>query len=142
MNKDSQNKYGKKASLIYLVNPRLNKLLFYLRSNKDIPERNKWSIFGGVIENGETKWGGLERELKEELNIPVSEVEYIGRMTNLKNQKLYFFKGKIYEENIKNIKITEGQRVAYFNPDRILGADKFETSVESFYRKNKNKILK
>lgn len=142
MNSKNKSKYGKKVSLIYLVNLRLNKLLFYLRDNINIPERNKWSIFGGVIENGETKENALERELKEEISIPVSGIEYIGRMTNPKNQKLYFFRGKIYEDNAENIRITEGQRVAYFNPDDIFGTDKFETSVEEFYRKNKEKILK
>src|SRR3989344_8940563 len=99
----SKIKYNKKVSLIYLLNPNLNKLLFYLRDDKEIPERNKWSIFGGVIENGETKEEGLERELREELNTPVSEIKYIGQTINPKNQKLYFFKGKVYEDNIGNI---------------------------------------
>lgn len=142
MGQNNKIKYGKKVSLIYLVNPNLNKLLFYLRDNKDIPERNKWSIFGGVIENGETKEEGLERELKEELNILVSEIRYIGQMTNPKDQRLYFFKGKIYENNPENIHITEGQKAAYFNSNEISGKNKFETSVEAFYRKNRNKIIK
>ncbi len=142
MTPNNKIKYGKRVSLIYLINPKLKKLLFYLRENKDIPERNKWSIFGGVIENGETKERALEREIREELNIPVSEVRYIKQMTNSKNQKLYFFKGKIYEDNLKNIKISEGQKVAYFSPNDIFGAEKFETSVEAFYRENRWRILK
>ena|SRR3989344_6060453 len=142
MARNNQIKYGKKVSLIYLLNPDIDRLLFYLRDDKDIPERNKWSIFGGVIENGEVKGEGLERELREELNISVNEIRYLGQMLNSKNQKLYFFKGRVYENDIKNIKISEGQKVAYFNPDDIIGVDKFETSVEKFYRKNRNKILK
>ena len=139
----SQIKYNKKVSLIYLLNPNLNKLLFYLRDDKDIPERNKWSIFGGVIENGETKDEGLERELREEIpNVPVSEIRYIGQMMNPKNQKLYFFKGRLYENNIENIKITEGQKVAYFDPNDIFGSEIFETSVLAFYKKNRERILK
>jgi len=140
--KTKKMKYGKMAPLIYLINYKLNKLLFYLRGNNpSIPEPNKWSLFGGVLEEGETKESGLKRELKEEINIPVSQIDYLGQMKNSEGQILYFSKGKIYGDKLIKIKITEGQRVNYFAPHKIAG-NNFETSVEEFYRKNKGEILK
>ena len=134
-------RYGKRVSLIYLINPNLKRLLFYLRDNKNIPEKNKWSIFGGVLKNKESKKDGLKRELKEEINIPIYNITYLGSMINNKNQELYFFKGKVYEDNLDNIRIREGQMISYFLPHEIKGK-KFEPSVENFYKKNKNEILK
>ena len=39
---------------------------------------NKWSIPGGGLEKGETHMQGLLRELKEEINIIPSDIEYLG----------------------------------------------------------------
>ncbi|MEK6834823.1 MAG: NUDIX domain-containing protein [Nanoarchaeota archaeon] len=141
MELNNQPKYGKKASLIYLVSPKINKLLFYLRDDKDIAERNKWSIFGGVIENGETKEEGLERELKEELNIYVGNIRYLSSFINIHNQILYFFRGEIKETKLENITITEGQKVRFFSPDEIKRKG-FETSVGKYFLKNKRRIIK
>lgn len=141
MEQNNQPKYGRKASLIYLVNPKINKLLFYLRDDKNIAERNKWSIFGGVIERGETKEEGLERELKEELNISVNNIRYLSSFINIHNQILYFFRGEIKETKLENIIITEGQKVRFFSPDEIQ-IKGFETSVGKYFLKNKRRIMK
>lgn len=52
-----------------------NKLLIYLRDNKDtIPFPNCWDLFGGYIEKNETPEEALIREVQEELGIHLKYV--------------------------------------------------------------------
>lgn len=52
-----------------------NKLLIYLRDNKDtIPFPNHWDLFGGYVESGETPEEALAREVQEELGIQLKHI--------------------------------------------------------------------
>jgi 8-oxo-dGTP diphosphatase len=60
-----------------LLFDRNNKLLIYLRDDKpDIPFPNYWDLFGGHVEEGETPEIALVRELKEELDIDVTDYRF------------------------------------------------------------------
>ena len=60
-----------------LLFDRNNKLLVYLRDDKpEIPFPNHWDLFGGHVEQNESPEEGLMRELKEELNIEISDFQF------------------------------------------------------------------
>jgi len=132
---------GREVSLIYLVNN--GRILFYLRDDKDtIPEPNSWSIFGGVVERGESKEAALERELTEEFTevVKVTNRGYLG-FSQKREQKLYFFKGCIDRLPV-DVGITEGQYSRFISPEEIIAGElKFEPAVRDFFMKNKERIL-
>lgn len=139
MNFDKPLELGKEVALIYCC--KLNRILFYQRENiPTIPEPGKWSIFGGVVESGETHREALERELKEELNVPITNIEYLG-MAMKGRQTLHFYRGNV-DAHISDIRITEGCGIDYIEPIEIeRDTRRFEPAVMKYFLENKDRIL-
>ena len=84
----------KPGAKIFIKNKKLNKYLFFLRDNKfDIVNPNMWSTLGGGIEINESPEEALKREIKEESNIKIYNIQLIGeqKSTNIirdKNKKI------------------------------------------------------
>lgn len=54
-----------------------HKLLIYLRDDKPgISFPNHWDLFGGHVDEGETPEQALVRELKEELNLDITDYQF------------------------------------------------------------------
>ena len=54
-----------------------HKLLIYLRDDKpEISFPNHWDLFGGHVDEGETPEQALVRELKEELNVDITDYQF------------------------------------------------------------------
>lgn len=53
----------------FLFNPHKREILLHLRDNKTPNDPNKWSCFGGGMEDGETPDQCFIREIKEELGV-------------------------------------------------------------------------
>ncbi|MDO8517075.1 MAG: NUDIX domain-containing protein [Nanoarchaeota archaeon] len=135
------------SSFIFLKKE--DKLLMYLRDNNPyIIHPEHWALIGGGIEKYETPLEGLLREIREEINCSVKNISFIGKIDVnnlvynnqlLKDHKLYFFKGDI-EKEIKEIKLTEGQRLGYFTFDEF---EKLKVSklLKDFILVNKNIIF-
>lgn len=102
----------KEVSLIILRNN--HRLLMYLRDNKSaIPYPNYWSLIGGGIEENETPYEALVREIDEEIGCKIENIVKIHELIDNIGSKIFLFKGDISEE-INNINLTEGQRLGYF----------------------------
>ena len=107
---------------IILENNR-KEILLYLRDNKPgIPFPQHWDLIGGHVEEGETPEEALVREVKEELDIDLTEYSFFGKYEvpegdaypNIK----YIYTGKI-NIPLEEITLLEGDRPQYFSYDKI-----------------------
>lgn len=96
-----------------------NQVLLLLRDNKiDIPFPNMWDIPGGGVENGELPEDTVRREMVEELGIlELGEIKLFKIYTSEKLTDYIFWKRM--DLNTSDIDIKEGQRIEYFNLERI-----------------------
>lgn len=103
---------------IILLN-RNNHVLLLLRDNKvDIPFPNMWDIPGGRVENGEIPEDTIRREMNEEMGIyDLGEIELFKIYTS-ENLTDYIFWKRI-DLNPAEIDLKEGQRIEYFDLERI-----------------------
>ena len=120
---------------IILLN-RYNEVLLLLRDNKiDIPFPNMWDIPGGKIEESETPEEAIRREMMEEMSINnLGEIKLLKILT-LENITDNIFWKKL-NLNLEEIDLKEGQRIEYFNLERIRKtklAFNYNEILESFY---------
>ena len=112
----------KKIAAIIFENDR-GELLLYLRDNKpEIPFPDHWDLIGGHVEEGETPEEALVREVKEELDIDLTEYKFYKKYDCLtgdayKNIK-YIYSGKI-NIPVEKITLLEGVRPQYFSRSEI-----------------------
>lgn len=86
-----------------------------------ISYKNYWSIPGGIVEDNESPRQACIREIKEEIGLDFKNLQFVcvdytqADKTKNKDESLQFMfsGGKISEEEIKNIKIDEGEVVEY-----------------------------
>ncbi|MFC1651951.1 NUDIX domain-containing protein [Patescibacteria group bacterium] len=133
---------------IFIKNETLNKYLFVLRDNKpNIPQPNKWSLFGGGIENGESPIEAVKRELSEEINIDVFDIEpiyskkIVHEIQGEKNKITgYYFIGKTNTDNLSNIILNEGQKVSFFSLEEINQKNNVTPSIKELIKTCENKL--
>ena len=71
---------------------REDKILLQLRDEKQrVRNPGKWGIFGGGIKRGESPQKAIIRELKEELEIDVKDIDLILK-TEFKGEEVFIFK--------------------------------------------------
>ena len=120
---------------IILLN-RNNEVLLLLRDNKiDIPFPNMWDIPGGKVEDGESPEQALRREMTEEMFIKnLGEINLFKILTSENITDNIFWKR--LNLNLEEIDLKEGQRIEYFNLERIRKtklAFNYNQVLESFY---------
>ena len=112
----------KKVSQIILENDK-GELLLYLRDGKPgIPFPYHWDLIGGHLEEGETPEEALVREVKEEINIYLTEYKFFREYLCLEGDAYpnikYIYTGKI-DLPVEEITLNEGERLQYFSKDEI-----------------------
>ena len=107
----------KGAGIIFLNSN--NEVLLLLRDNTvDIPFPNMWDIPGGKVEDNETPIETIRREMMEEMSIKdLGEIQLFKIITS-ENITDYIF-WKRLDLNPTEIDLQEGQRVEYFDLERI-----------------------
>ena len=97
------------------------KLLFQLRDNKyGIPNPNKWGLFGGGMEQGETPVQAVRREVKEELGIDIkpSNLRLLFKKES-NSSKRYVFYYKLQKEQ-ESFRLGEGQKYQFLSLREII----------------------
>jgi 8-oxo-dGTP diphosphatase len=112
----------KQLAAIILENDK-GEILLYLRDNKpDIPFPNYWDLIGGHVEEGETPEEALVREVKEELDIDLTDYTFYKKYECLTGDAYenikYIYSGKI-NLPIEEVTLLEGVRPQYFSKSEI-----------------------
>lgn len=114
-----------------------NKVLLLLRDDKiDIPFPGMWDIPGGKIEENESPEDAVRREMNEEFGLgDLGKIELF-RIFTSENLTDYVF-WKRLDLNPKEIDLKEGQRIEYFDINRIRStklAFNYNFVIEDFFR--------
>lgn len=73
-----------KSRSIAIVVPYTDKRKILLQKRTSIKKwGEEWSFWGGGIEDGETKEDAARRELKEELDMDIKELHYLGKIIQI-----------------------------------------------------------
>lgn len=106
-------------TVCYLIKE--NKILMLYRNKKENDiNKGKWIGVGGKIENGETPFESVKREVKEETGLTLNSVKLRGLVTFVYNGEMdyiYVFASNDYTGNI--ITCDEGD-LEYIEKDKIL----------------------
>ena len=108
----------KKASkaLIY----KNKEYLLQLRDDKpNIPYPNCWSFFGGGIDNNETPWKALQRELQEELNWIPKKGQFLNKIFDTKSNCFNYLFAVPFEDDKKVLILGEGKAKEWFTLEEI-----------------------
>ncbi|NEU63999.1 NUDIX domain-containing protein [Paenibacillus sp. ALJ109b] len=81
--------------------------------------KKQWSVPGGVVEEGESAWDGARRELLEEVNIKVNEMDLSGiYFMSHRNGYIYTFKSYEYDGDIE-VDNKEIDEYGFFEIDNL-----------------------
>ncbi len=111
-----------------------NKFLLQLRDNrKNIPNPNKWAIFGGGVKRGEKPIKTVLREIREELGLQLIPRDVKPIMTiRLFGKKYYIFKSLLKKDPIY-LTLHEGQDMKLFSKKEILLNRNVLNTVKIFF---------
>lgn len=97
---------------------REHQILLVLRDNKSsIPYPNTWALLGGYIEQNESPEVAIQRELLEEMELEVEEINFFKSYYWSECDEHIFWTQ--LDLNLAQIELHEGQRLAYFDREEI-----------------------
>lgn len=137
---------------VFIRNKKLGKYLFLLRDDKlAIPNPNMYGLLGGGIEEGEQPIEALKRELQEESNVCVYDIEELGsRMVayaiksggdeKTKMIKLFVFLAQT-DQSLEELKLNEGQKLEYFTIEEALKKNNLAPAVRESIGEYMEKLI-
>jgi len=97
-----------------------------------------WNMIGGEKENNESCEKTIIRKIKEEMNIKINDVKFL-LITPSYNRKIYFYHGKLTDNNVNSIERAEGQELQFFDL-KELGKMQLAPPASLFFAQNKNVV--
>ncbi len=98
------------------------RVVLQLRSDiEGIANPNKWGLFGGHVEAGESPNAAMLREVEEELSIQLraDKLKLLLEWTNPENDGQYFFYHYPLGAEMDQAELREGERYAAFFPSQL-----------------------
>lgn len=121
--------------------------ILQLRDNKpDIAAPGQWSLFGGMIAEGETPLKSIQREIIEELSIQPREFQYLWFIDYIAEFEKELIRSWFFSADVKDAwpqhKLMEGQDVVIFAYERTKALKMPWVMRETIERYQKEMILK
>ncbi|MCX6761976.1 MAG: NUDIX domain-containing protein [Candidatus Moranbacteria bacterium] len=125
----------------FLYNPQNNSVLLHKRDSNTKFNPNSWAFFGGTREKDERPKETFTREMKEELNIEISEDRVI-YLCDYLNEELNIYRHIFYVESDlrkDEMKLGEGADFEWVSLEKVFSYDLTEKTVKDlkFFVKNK-----
>lgn len=102
-----------------LVMDKDDKVLMLKRREDDEFEPNVWGLAGGKIEEGEDPKTAAQRELKEEADLDISELEEVDVIENEDGSKSYYFKASLKEGEDAVVISEEHSEHGFFSAEEL-----------------------
>ena len=107
----------KKASVIFENHE--NK--FLLQKRDEEPEFDKWVLFGGSVEEGESDIEAAKREILEELNYTVKDITLFKKYVHGTVEQIIYIAGN--KVDIKDLELHEGSDMNFFSRSELENID-------------------
>jgi 8-oxo-dGTP diphosphatase len=96
----------------------MNQVLLLLRDDiKQIPYPNCWDIPGGGLEEGETPQQTIVREMKEEIELELSEPKLFN--VSIKYDRIEYTFWQVIDLDLSKTPLHEGQMLKWFSKEEI-----------------------
>ena len=100
----------RKSAHVLFVNAD-NQVLLRLRDDRpDLPYPGQWDLVGGAVEAGETLVEAAIREIKEEIDLDITDLEYFGEYPELVHNNVFVAPLNL---PLEAIELNEGQCLRY-----------------------------
>jgi len=108
----------KRGSGIIILDDKGRVLLQLREKKKELEFPDHWNLIGGSANDGETPEEALKREVEEELGIIIKGFSFFKKYIYEGMCEQYFFYAQL-NLNPDEIKLTEGQKIAYFERNQL-----------------------
>ncbi len=105
----------------------------------DVKRQNFFRLIGGGLEFGETAEQGIRREVREELNSEIKNLEFIGVVQNIfeyrgrkGHQIVFLFKGKLEQELSEKARIIISEAYGELEAQCISCQDVLENKIKLY----------
>lgn len=125
----------RKGCSIIFVNDRKSILLVLRDDIPDLPYANMWDLPGGHVEEHETPYECIVREMKEEMNLDLHGIDFFRSYEFDDRTDFVFWKND--NMDVKKINITEGQCLKWFTKSEVEDIELaygFNLVVSDFYK--------
>lgn len=137
-------KIEKIGTAIIIENSQGNILLQHRDTNPQIKYPSTWVLFGGGQEHGETPEMAIARELKEEIDIELSNISFYKTFIyeDAEEKHLQYVYYAMADLNLEGVTLKEGDGIGYFKENEIgkleLGFN-FRDIIQDFYNYKRKK---